>query len=176
MISASVLSAVFFVSATVIWVAAYDSYDPYTDTLTTATTPALPATATAPALPATKVSAVAPAQTPEPATDDVVPVPASDGGSQVCQDYLFAGRPAPDVSPGFYVERIVCLTPEGYLQPVEHPTDLPGLQALTEALRMELLASQRLAEARLAELNRAVIAHKSEVLFSPVVYVEEENP
>ena len=169
MISASVLSAVFFVSATVIWVAAYDSYHPYTDTLATAATPALPATPS-------KVSSVAPTQTPEPATDDMVPVPASDGGSQVCQDYLFAGRPAPDVSPGFYVERIVCLTPEGYLQPVEHPTDLPGLQALTEALRMELLASQRLAEARLAELNRVVIARKGEMLFSPVVYVEEENP
>jgi hypothetical protein len=33
-------------------------------------------------------------------------------GSQVCSDYLFAGRPAPGVSPGFYVERIVCLTPD----------------------------------------------------------------
>ena len=125
---------------------------------------------------ATPVPAVRPTRAPEAATDDKVPVPTSNGGSQVCQDYLFAGRPAPDVSPGFYVERIVCLTPEGYLEPVDHPTDLPGLQALAEALRMELLASKRLAEVRLAELNRLVNTREGEAVFHPVVYVEEENP
>lgn len=166
MTSTRVLWGMFF-AATAIWVTACSGDDLYTDTLNTAAIPDLPATAS-------KVSA-APAQTPEPVAYDRVPVPDSDDGSQVCQDYLFAGRPAPDVSPGFYVERIVCLTPEGYLEPVDHPTDLPGLQALNEGLRMELLATQRLAEARLAELNRAVIAHKDEVLFSPVVYMEEEN-
>ncbi len=231
MTNTRVLWAVFFAIATAISVAAYGSDDSYTDALTTATIPTLPATAgkvsvapaqtpepvtddrasaapaqtsepvaddkvsAAPAqtsdpvaddkvsgVPAQaldpvandKVSAV-PAQTLEPVADDKVSVPASDDGSQVCEDYLFAGRPAPDVSPGFYVERIVCLTSAGLLEPVDHPTDLPGLQALNEGLRMELLATQRLAEARLAELNRAVIARKDEMLFSPVVYVDEEN-
>jgi hypothetical protein len=67
------------------------------------------------------------------------------GGTQVCSDYLFAGRPAPDISTGFYVERIVCLTPSGRLEPVDHPDNLPGLEAVNEALLMELLATQRLA-------------------------------
>ncbi len=169
--SASVLWAMFLVSAMIIWVAVYDRDDPYADALDTATVPAVPILAAM----SNKVSAAAPAPTPEPITDDRQSVPASDSGSQICQDYLFAGRPAPDVSTGFYVERIVCLTPDGYLEAVDHPTDLPGLQAVTEALRMELLATQRLAEARLAELNRIVTARKGEAIFHPVVYVEEEN-
>ena len=44
---------------------------------------------------------------------------------QVCADYLFAGRPAPDLQVGYYVERIVCLTPAGMLEPVGHPGDVP---------------------------------------------------
>ena len=121
----------------------------------------------------TPVPMLSPAPATEPPTDDAVPA-LGDGG-QVCQDYLFAGRPAPDVSPGFYVERIVCLTPEGMLERVDHPSDVPGLEAVIEALRMELLATQRLSEARLAELNRIVIASKGEILFHPAVYVDEQN-
>ena len=96
--------------------------------------------------------------------------------TQVCADYLFAGRPAPDLSPGFYVERIVCLTPDNRLEPVEHPSDLPGLQAVNEALFMELLATQRLAESRLNLINEMIAAGNGVMKFHPVIYIHEENP
>lgn len=96
------------------------------------------------------------------------------GEEQVCVDYLFAGRAAPDLSPGFYVERIICLTPEGVMEPIEHPSDLPGLQATNEALIMELLATQRLAQFRLDELNKAI---ESGIIkrYYPPIYINEEN-
>ncbi len=89
---------------------------------------------------------------------------------------MFAGRPAPDVSPGFYVERIVCLTPDNRLEPIEHPSDLPGLQAVNEALFMELLATQRLAESRLNLINEMIAAGNGVMKFHPVIYIHEENP
>jgi hypothetical protein len=100
---------------------------------------------------------------------------ATGDSSQVCTDYLFAGRPAPDVSPGFYVERIVCLTPDDHMEPVDHPTDIPGLQAMNEALLMELLATQRLAEERLKQINKLIASGNGYLQFHPVVYIYEEH-
>jgi len=80
------------------------------------------------------------------------------------------------VSPGFYVERIVCLTPDNRLEPIEHPSDLPGLQAVNEALFMELLATQRLAESRLNLINEMIAAGNGVMKFHPVIYIHEENP
>ena len=47
---------------------------------------------------------------------------------------------------------------------------------MNEALRMELMATQRLAEARLWELVRALTAREGELLFHPAVYIEEGHP
>ncbi len=96
-------------------------------------------------------------------------------GSQVCADYLFAGRPAPDVSSGFYVERIVCLTHDDRLEPIYQPIDITVIKAVNEALMMELLATQRLAESRLTQINEMIAAGNGVMKFHPVVYIWEEN-
>jgi hypothetical protein len=69
----------------------------------------------------------------------------------------------------------VCLTPDNRLEPVDHPGDMPDLQALNEALLMELLATQRLAESRLALINEMVASGHGVMKFHPVVYIQEEN-
>jgi hypothetical protein len=46
---------------------------------------------------------------------------------------------------------------------------------MNEALLMELLATQRLAEFRLTQINEMIAAGNGVMRFRPVVYISEEN-
>lgn len=92
---------------------------------------------------------------------------------QYCKDYLFAGRIAPEMGQGFYVERIICLTDDDRMVPVEHPSDEAGIQALTEALLMELHAMQLILHAKTEEINAA---YRDGTHHAPAaIYINEEN-